>query len=221
MGIPYGIASGSTVKDIGFSSGRELFRCGATVKMYITNVSCDIGDTSLDCGSITGAAQEGACLQSAQISWKDQSSVNWEAKTGVTSDTDSGSVITKVGECAGGTIYTHTEGQCQVRVQCSPDLLKTPASAQSAAITAMGQMPGTGGGRTLEWFLSDISVQASPTDWFGGNITLSGFGTGGSNAYYRSSFNWQNGRSESTSGKTEYDNTDEKSMIQVITSLAG
>ena len=67
------------------------------------------------------AKLDDVCLQSANLSWKDQAVVNWEAKENVTSALEAGTVITRAVACGGAdsAIYTHTEGQLSARVQAN------------------------------------------------------------------------------------------------------
>lgn len=222
MAVPFGV-SGATVKDIGISSGREMFRCGTVVKVYITNVSAEIGTTVISCNSalMTEGETDGYCVQSVQGSQKGQATVNWEGKTGANSGLGSGAVITCAKKCGEGATYvpTHTEGQAQVSVLCSPEQLENAATAAS-----MGESKAQGLGLTniTTWFISDIGVQASPTNWFGGSVTMSGIGNASGTSYMKVSNNYQNGQVSTTSGNTKYDdNCDETSMSAVITNLLG
>jgi len=225
--VNYGIPLDGA-KELNFNTGRELFRCGTgCVTMFITNVTLDYGIKFLKCGSITDAliGTNAACMQSAQVNWKDQSVVNWEAKQGVNSGMTSGTVITRAADCAGegSSIYTHTEGQLSGRVQANIASLNSVQELLRDTVLAKNDAVGGGDSSQLEWIFSDISTQASATDWQGGSISYMGFGTAGvGDTSYNFSFNWQNGRAEVTNGTMYYDeDPDPKGLQEIVIYLLG
>ena len=217
--IPYGIDAAGA-KSVSFSSGREMFRCGAYVRVYITNVTVDTGTTTISCVTPNVTSAD-VCPVSIQGTYKDQMSVNWNAKSGADSGMDSGAVLNKAVACGtgGAHIYTHTEGQVSVRVQCALSVLATAQTAFDAAKDAMFPLPALTAAIT-DWILADISIQASVNDWQGGSLTLSGISSsGGSGASYKGSYNFQSGIKEVTEGIVKYDESDDKSMITVLQTL--
>jgi len=208
--VSYGFALDGA-KDLNLNSGRELFRCGlGCVNMFITNVTLDYGIKFIKCGTIADALVGGnaACMQSAQVGWRDQSVVNWEAKEGVNSGMSAGTVITRAADCAGegASIYTHTEGQLSGRCQANIATLNSVQAAVMSTVLAKNDLVGGGISGDLDWIFSDISTQASATDWQGGSVTYIGFGTAGvGDTSYNFSFNWQNGKAEVTNGTMYYD----------------
>lgn len=224
--IPYGIGTEGAAS-VGFSSGREMFRCGSYVRVYITNVTADVGTTTIGCEAPSDIGTGNVCIVSAQGNYRDQMAVNWGAKNGASSDLPNGSVINKVMACGTGDskVYTHTEGQVSVRIQCPITVLATPEDAQAAALSALVKLTGISEGIPNDgWVVSDISVQASPNDWQGGNVSLAGISSTGSNAKARSykvSYNYQNGMKEMTDGELKYDTGDTQAMISVIKELYG
>ena len=217
--VPFGV-SGATVKDIGISSGREMFRCGEVVKVYITNVSAEVGTTEISCENLILSGDKGDyCVQSVQGSEKGQATVNWEGKTGADSDLPSGSVLTCAKKCGGGDAYvpTHTEGQAQVSVLCNPTSLENAQTASSMGVDMAGTLNLT---NIDTWFISDIGVQASPTNWFGGSVTMSGIGLQSGVSYKKVSKNYQNGQVSTTAGATKYDtDCSDLNMSSVISAL--
>ena len=229
--IPYGIPSAGAT-DLNFNSGRELFRCGDNcVKMFITNVTLERNTKFIHCGSISDAhvqeAGRHACMQSAQLNWRGQSVVNWEAKENVTSDLANGTVITVATDCAGSgaSVYTHTEGQISGKCQANIDELTClyDLVAQSVLDKCDSIDPSTDRDN-LEWIFSDINNQSSATDWQSGSITYLGFGVDATHVdrTYNFSFNWQNGKSEVSKGVLEYDaETTPSLMSDVVSTMLG
>lgn len=219
--VSYGIPLDGA-KELNFNTGRELFRCGTgCVTMFITNVTIEFGIKFVKCGTITDALIGGnaACMQSAQVSWRDQSVVNWEAKTNVNSGMPSGTVITRAADCAGegASIYTHTEGQLSGRVQANIASLNSVQADIKAMVLAKNNTVGGGDASLLEWIFSDISTQSSATDWQGGSISYLGFGTAGpGDTSYNFSFNWQNGRGEVTNSTSYYDQNPTPEPLQDV-----
>jgi len=218
--VNYGIPTGGA-KELSFNTGRELFRCGhGCATMFITNVTLDYGIKTIGCGTISDALiGSDVCLQSGQVNWKDQSVVNWVAKTGVNSGMPAGTVITVATDCAGegASIYTYTEGQASGKCQANIDKLNTNYQAVMALL--LNKCQNVGGGLTgnLDWIFSDITSQTSATDWQGGSITFLGFGTAGlGDTSYNFSFNWQNGRAEMTNGHLYYDMDPTPSLLNNI-----
>jgi hypothetical protein len=222
--IAYGIPrTGAT--DLNFNSGRELFRCGigetGCITMFITNVTLESSLVKIHCGTIADSRQGDVCLQSGNLNWKDQAVVNWEAKEGVTSDLPAGTVITRATPCGSGdlSIYTHTEGQLSAKVQANVcDITSQRAQIMQAVLDKNLDVAGDTVSNELDWVLSDISINASATDWQGGNVSYQGFGsrTGGSNQTYRFNFNWQTGKAESALGSVQYDESATPALMEVI-----
>jgi hypothetical protein len=196
--------------------------------MFITNVTLEHSKVYIGCGSISDARQGDVCMQSANVTWKDQAVVNWEAKEGVTSALPAGTVITRAVACGSGdaTIYTHSEGQLGCKVQANVcDITDSRDAIRDAVIAKVLSVCSTNAAVTeddvvneLDWVLSDISIQASATEWQGGNVSYSGFGsrTGGSNKSFRWNFNWSNGRAEYGVGDTTYDDSATPASMSVV-----
>ena len=208
--INYGVPSDGAT-EYNLNSGRELFRCGIEcIKMFITNVSGERNTVKFGCADISDAQAGDVCMQSANATSRDQGVVNWIAKDGVTSALPNGYVINRADDCIGGqaVIYTHTEGNLSARVLANiesiapnKELIKDRALNKLCSVIPEFCSE-------LEWILSDLGVNVSPTDWQGGTVTYQGFGTSG-NGYTtrRANFNWQNGRMEYATGTLTYDTT--------------
>jgi len=228
INIPFGIPS-TGAKEYNLNSGRELFRCGLDcVKMYITNVSMEINNTTYTCQGIEGASPDGKfCLKSAQISKRNQGVVNWIAKEGANSTWETGSVLTCADFCGSDEespmIYTHTEGNLSVRVTINISDVANEKDAMLNAAKAKFLADGDLSGEfsSMEWILSDLGTTASPTDWQGGSVTYQGFSTDkGSYDTARASFSWDNGRMEKSLGHIKYDDLcNNKEMTAVVNRL--
>jgi|GEM_PF-4254333 len=223
--VNYGIPSdGATEYNI--NTGRELFRCGLDcVKLFITNVSLDKNTVLYICGDIADAHTGDVCMQSASANWKDQNIVNWIAKDGVTTALESGYVITLAGECSGASAatYTHTEGQINARVVANFEDINNSRdqiinTARTKLTTVGTAHPENDVLNQLQWVLSDINVNVSPTDWQSGSVSYQGFGSraNGERTNYRINFSWQNGRGEEAYGQTHYDTTTTPNELGVI-----
>jgi len=215
-------------KEYNMNSGRELFRCGLQcIKMYITNVTMEVNTVKYSCATIDDAGHEKFCLKSAQISKRDQGIVNWIAKSGASSAWDTGCVLTKADLCLASTdndpmVYTHTEGNLSVRVTINiTDVADSRDDIKDAALAKFNSDSEINAEfQGMEWILSDVGTNASPTDWQGGSVTYQGF----ANQHYghrtaRASFNWDNGRIEKSVGDIRYDITDDCNIGNVVNSL--
>lgn len=225
--ISYGIPLDGA-KDLSFNSGRELFRCGTDcVTMFITNVSLELSTRFIKCGTITDAHVSAgggdACMQSAQVNWRDQSVVNWEAKTGVHSGLENGTVITRAADCAGEgySVYTHSEGQVSGR--CNANICDFAENTfteavKDAVLNKVNTVDSGNKTSELEWIFSDVATQSSATDWQGGTVSYLGFGVmpSGGDRTYNFSFNWQNGRSEMAEGTMTYDEDPNPELLSNI-----
>ena len=225
--VRYGVPS-SGATEYNLNTGRELFRCGLDcVKMFLTNVSGEQTLVKYSCADISDAlVNDQICMQSANISARDQGVVNWIAKENVDSSLPNGSVINKAENCAGqsetGSIYTHTEGSLNARVvtnieNIAPnrEAIKDRILSKFSDATEFVQL-------NMEWILSDLGVNVSPTDWQGGSVTYQGFSTHGPGTQtIRGNFNWQNGRREYGVGTLTYDMSDETSIETIVSTVLG
>ncbi|MCX8074348.1 MAG: hypothetical protein N2749_02020, partial [Clostridia bacterium] len=120
--IPFGMANGRGF-NYNINSNREVFRCGFNcVKIFITNVSLDKGEITVECLSDlsivdTLTQQLGGCPDTISGNSRDRAMANWCGKNGANSGLPSGSVLTTL-DCQCGSyslIITHTEGSASVR----------------------------------------------------------------------------------------------------------
>ena len=225
--IDFGIPS-EGAKEYNMNSGRELFRCGLQcIKMYITNVSMEVNTVKYGCATIEDAGTEKFCLKSAQISKRDQGVVNWIAKSGANSSWEIGSVLTKADLCLASEnndpmIYTHTEGNLSVRVTINiVDVADSRDDIKNAALNKFMADPEIQNEfQSMQWILSDVGTNASPTDWQGGSVTYQGFSsTHEGHRTARASFNWDNGRMEKSFGDIRYDTSDDPDIGNIVNTL--
>jgi len=220
--IKYGIPSGGA-PEYNVNSGRELFRCADCVRLYVTNVSIEKSIVRYSCGDILDAnTGSNACLISANANIRDRNVINWTAKDNVDSSLPNGYVITRIdSSCAGGGIvYTHTEGNISIRAYANIEDVD-PAFAEALLDKAKAKLVQfLEEVELLDYYLSDINTNASPTDWQSMSATFSGIGSekvdesGTGSA--RVSFNWNNGRAEISKGTAVYDDTAEPQPLPTI-----
>jgi len=227
--IKYGVPS-SGAPEYNVNSGRELFRCGECVKLYVTNVSLEKSVVRYSCGSISDAivGNGSACLISANANIRDRNVINWVAKDNVDSSLPNGAVITRIGNCAGGSgiVYTHTEGSINVRAYANIEDINVDSAqviidaAKEKLVKYLDEI------NLLDYYLSDLNTNASPTDWQSMSATYSGIGStridDSGTGVARVSFNWNNGRVEISKGTSIYDDSPTpKTLPEIIQELLG
>lgn len=226
--IPYGVPS-SGAKEYNVNSGRELFRCGtACTKLYIVNVSLECNTVNFGCKSISDAGHDDFCMQSANATARHQTVVNWQAKENADSSLPSGYVINKAEACEGeAVVCTHVEGNLSARVLVDLNAFG-PSLADEIKTAALNKVGECGTGETkinaLDWVLSDLNVNVSPTDWQSGTVTFLGFASSAGCPTHpqttRVNFSWQNGRYECAEGIIIYDESDTPQLLsQIISDL--
>jgi hypothetical protein len=224
--IKYGIPS-EGAPEYNVNSGREIFRCADCVRLYITNVSLEKSIVRYSCGDIMDAnTGQGACLQSANASARDRNVINWIAKDNVDTSLPNGYVITRVGDCEGnsGIVYTHTEGSISVRAYANIEDIDV-STAEAIVSKAKEKLANyLDDVNKLDYFLSDLNVNASPTDWQSTSITFQGIGSekidDSGTGTFRVNFNWNNGRVQISKGSSTYDTSPEPKLLsEIIASL--
>jgi len=225
--IKYGIPA-SGAPEFNVNSGRELFRCGECVKLYVTNVSVEKTIIKYDCGSVTDAivASGKACLQSANANLRDRNVINWIAKDNVDSSLPNGTVITRIGECEGsnGIVYTHTEGSISVRAYANIEDIDINTAETILEAAKQKLLKYLEDIDKLDYYLSDLNTNVSPTDWQSMSATFSGIGSekidDSGTGVARVSFNWNNGRVEVSRGTSVYDSDPQpKPLPEIIQEL--
>lgn len=217
--IPYGMENGR-----GFSyninSGREVFRCGfSCVKIFITNVSLDKGEITIECFSDlsvvdTLTQQLGACPDSISANARDRVMANWCGKRGASSGLPSGSVLTTL-DCGCGSyslIITHAEGSASIRGRGQPNLNNAKTMFPTIKTLLNIQLVDTG-------VLTGYDLTPSPADWLGFGIEYSTWKTQsriGTPQFENSSINFNNMQIRKTTGITHYDDTQDFDFANVV-----
>ena len=231
--VPFGIPDGA--KEVNLNTGREMFRCGDCLKVFISNVTMEISCLTPGCKSPTEVADivtptgVDACVYNVNGRWRDRTNVVWKGKNGADAySLSDGQVLTCL-DTTCGSVYLYTEKTVTVRVYASvnditanPNNLRACVDAGATLLDMLGTLP-HGVNWTGSFAVTDVSVNLSRNDWQSLNITGTEiFQRNIHDHDYAGQANWNNnnGLSEIRETTIVYDdNCEEKQLENVFSAL--
>ncbi len=233
--VPYGIPDHA--KEINLNTGREQFRCGDCLKVFISNVSMDVTCLTPACLAPNDVADDvmcaggNGCVYNVNGRWRDRTNVVWKGKNGVNASTlETGKVLTCVDDSC-GSVYLYTEKTVTVRVYAdvndimsSPNNLKDCVNAGASVLDRLGTKP-HGVNWAGNFAVTDVGVDLNRNDWQSINITgmeiftRTGV-TPGKDLSGQANWNSNNGLAEIRETTTVYDaDCDETNLETIFSTL--
>ena len=179
--VPFGIPEGA--KEINLNTGREMFRCGDCLKVFISNVTMEISCLTPGCkspaevASIVMCANGNGCVYNVTGRWRDRTNVVWKGKDNATASTlNNGQVLTCLDNTC-GSVYLYSEKTVTVRVYADVATINQDAGNLVDCVNSGAELLDSLGFNPhgVSWqgnfAVTDVGVNLSRNDWQSMNIT--------------------------------------------------